>query len=87
MSAKKLKYRIDGIKEIPLEQAYWQYLIDHAIFSNRETFIIRIEVKDYTEFYKHLMARTRGLYRNTEIGLINSFFNKEVRKKLPSILR
>ncbi len=65
MPSRKLRWRKDGATNIPVEEACWQYLIDHA-FKADGKFIIKLVIESKEKFMSSLQARIEGRYRFTE---------------------
>lgn len=63
MSARKLRWRKDGARNIPVDEACWQYILDHARPDKDGTLWTRIPVKSQESFFKSLQARIEGKYR------------------------
>lgn len=72
MSARKLRWRKDGAKDIPVEDACWQYLLDHARILKNGRYFIQIDVENKENFLSSLEARKKGKYRNSEDDLAPS---------------
>jgi len=70
MSSRKLTYRKDH-KDIIIEKAVWQWLLDHARITKNNTYIIQAEIPiEFEKFQQRLYARTDGLYRWSEKDLM-----------------
>jgi hypothetical protein len=71
MSARKLRWRKDGARNISVEDACWQYILDHSFVHNQQGFVGRFSVKDKAHFLYSLDARKKGKYRFTEEDILN----------------
>ena len=66
MSSRKLRWRKDGSKNIPIEEACWQYLLDHAFITREGEMRASIVMRSKELFMTSLKARIEGRYRFTE---------------------
>lgn len=66
MPARKLRWRKDGARDIPIEDAIWQWILDHAAKRPDGTLLVRAGVKDREHFFESLTARVEGRYRFME---------------------
>lgn len=75
MSARKLRKNKRNIVWLNEKDAFWQYILDHALVDTNGHFRIVIgTIKNRESFEKSIQARQRGMYRFTE---------EEVRAKIP----
>jgi len=68
MTARKLRWRKDGERNIPIKEAIWQYILDHSHIGINY-YGTRIKIKDKESFMKSLQARINGKYRYSEEDL------------------
>lgn len=66
MAARKLRRRKDGVRQVNDEDAFWQYLLDHARPHKDGHLSINLSLRDRDHWVHSLNARRNGLYRYTE---------------------
>lgn len=75
MSARKLRWRKDGARNLSIEDACWQYLLDHAqVAHNNVYFKGTLDTKE--KFLYSLKARIEGRYRYSEEDIANKIAEK-----------
>lgn len=79
MPARKLRWRKDGLKNIPLEEAIWQYMLDHATITPEGTFVCHTTFRDKNHFKSNLQARIDGLYRYSEKEVFKNYIKHKRR--------
>lgn len=66
MSARKLRKRKDGRTDLSLDEAVWQYLLDHARPHYKFGYIASFSFRSKEGFERSLRGRQQGWYRFTK---------------------
>jgi len=86
MGARKLRWRKDGKRNLSIEDAVWQYILDHVAEIGPNGFLVcKIGITSRSDFTSSIQARREGLYRWSEddiVAMYTKLYSKKGKKKI-----
>lgn len=86
MSARKLRWRKDGKRDLSLQDAVWQYILDHVSSIGPKGYVVcTIGLVSKEQFFRSLESRKLGKYRWSEEDIQNMYTKLYEKDNLDSL--